>query len=268
MTKVMDYMDSFESQMLAVSGILVVVGGTMIIAPTVTKLGTNIFLKGFTKAFLMYSAARSKYRWKLRLKTPDVFRHVGDKFFKLDHDTASIDSPRNLAESIKVVSATVKKSNMCIDVVDKVNKALQELTESGTVILQMDQLAPSPDLLGFDDCSLEVVYIGHADPSKRIPAAEFGVKYKAKVCSGIVFPPYKVTDKIQKGFSTSKILHARTFHEKNLTPLAKKYAGLKANFYKDVVDPRVQKDHIDHKQVHVLLSENGNAPTTIMVTRR
>lgn len=246
---------------------LIVVGSTLIIAPKVWKYGKNIFRKGITNAFLVYSGARSNYRWRLRVKTPDFLRHMGDYVFQLDNN-ASIDSPRNLAESIQVVSATLTKTNMCVDVADKVNSCLQNITESGIVVLHLDQLASTPELPGFDNCSLEVIYFGHADPSKKIPAAEFGVKYNANVCSEVKFPPYKATEKIQKGFTTNKVLHARTFHEKNLTPLAKKYAGLKANFYADVVDPQVQKGHIDHKEVHVLLSENGKAPTTIIVKRK
>ena len=246
---------------------LIVVGSILIVAPKVWKYGKNILKKGIANAFLAYSGARSNYRWRLRVKTPDFLTHIGDYAFQLDKN-ASLDSPRNLAESIKVVSATLTKTNMCVDVADKVNSCLLNITESGFVVLHLDQLASTPELPGFDDCSLEVIYFGHADPSKKIPAAEFGVKYNANVCSEVKFPPYKATEKIQKGFTTNKVLHARTFHEKNLTPLAKKYAGLKANFYADVVDPQVQKGHIDHKEVHVLLSENGKAPTTIVVNRK
>lgn len=245
----------------------IVAGSSLVVAPKVWKYGKNIFRKGITNAFLVYAGARSNYRWRLRIKTPDLLRRMGDYVFQLDNN-ASIDSPRNLAESVRVVSATLTKANMCADVTDKINSCLGKITESGTVILHLDQLASTPELPGFDDCSLEVIYFGHANPLKKIPAAEFGVKYNAKVCSRIAFPPYKVTEKIQRGFTTNKVLHARTFHEKNLTPLAKKYAGLKANFYADVTDPQVQKGHIDHKEVHVLLSEGGKAPTTIVVKRK
>ena len=246
----------------AASGILLLASG-MIIAPTVSALAR----KGVTKAFLAYSGARSKYRWTLRLKTPNVFRPVGDYVFKLDGN-ASLDSPRNLVESIKVVSAILKKDNLCVDVADKINDELQAMPFYGTILLHLDRLETTAEKPGRDDCSLEVVYVGHANPEKKIPAAEFGVKYNGKVYSTIVFPPYKATEKIKKGFTTNKVLHARTFHEKNLTPLAKKYAGLKANFYDDVACPHVQKGHIDHKEVHVLLSENGKAPKTIVVKRK
>lgn len=248
-------------------GYLGIVASTAIVGPPAWRFGKKIFRKGITNTFLAYSGARSDYRWKFRVKTPDFLRRLGDYVFQLDKN-ASIDSPRNLAESILIVSATLSKTNMCVDVADKVKKELQNITNSGFVVLHLDQLASTPELPGFSDCSLEVIYFGHADPSKKIPAAEFGVKYNASVCSEVKFPPYKATDKIQKGFTTNKVLHARTFHEKDLTPLAKKYAGLKANFYADVADPQVQKGHIDHKEVHVLLSENGKAPTTIVVKRK
>ena len=239
----------------------------IVIAPKVFGLARRFFTRAVTKGFLVYSGARSKYRWRLRVKTPNCFRPVGDYVFKLG-ENATLDSPRNVVESIKVVSATLKKDNLCVDVADKVNDELKDMPFYGSILLHLDRLETTAEYPGDDDCSLEVVYKGHANPEKKIPAEEFGVKYNGKVYSTVVFPPYKATEKIKKGFTTNKVLHARTFHEKNLTPLAKKYAGLKANFYDDVACPHVQKGHIDHKEVHVLLSENGKAPKTIVVKRK
>ena len=255
--------DGLQDGLLVASGILCVVAGALVCAPTVSALCQKMM----TKAFMAYSGARSRYRWTLRLKTPDFLRPVGDLVFKLN-ENASLDSPRNLVESIKVLSAILKKDNLCVDVADKINHELQSIPPYGTVLLLLDQLETTAEKPGSDECSLEVSYVGHANPEKRIPAAEFAVKYNGKVYSTIAFPPYKATEKIQRGFTTNKVLHARTFHEKNLTPLAKKYAGLKANFYDDVASPHVLKGHIDHKEVHVLLSENGKAPKTIVVKRK
>lgn len=246
--------------------LLVILGRKLmkIIAPKVSNGGKHVL----TKAFLMYSRSRSAYRWNLRRKTPRFFRILGDYVFHLDKETACIDSPRNLPESIRVLSATFKINDMCTDVADKVNSCLQGLSgSSGNVVLYLNDFIQGPTA-GYEECSLEVLYIGHADPTKQIQAGQFGVKYSAKACSSIVFPPYKVTEKIQKGLVTNKVVHARTFHEKNLTPLAIKYAGLRSNFYRDVADPQVLKDHIDHKEVHVLLSEKGKAPHTIVATRK
>lgn len=252
---------------VVLAGCAVVAGSAMFIGlPSLSGLAR----KGVTNAFLLYARSRSKYRWTVRCKTPGFMRHLGDYVFQLDKNAASIDSPRNLAESIKVMNATFRKNNMCLEVTDKLNSCLRGMTESGNIILQLSELVKvvPGGMLGYEECSLEVLYLGHADPSKKIPAAEFGVKYNAKVCSSIVFPPYKVSEKIKKGLATNKVVHARTFHEKNLTHLATRYAGLRANFYRDVDDPTVQKDHIDHKEVHVLLSEKGKAPYTVVVTRK
>ena len=237
------------------------------IAPKVSTVARNVAAKGF----MVYCETRSKYRWRLRLKTPDFARPTLDWVLNLSA-TANVDSPRNVAESLEVVSATLRRKDMCVDVRHKVEECLKNgLGDTGKVALHMDELVPSTgnqELSLSSEWSLEVLYLGHADPSKRIPAEEFGVKYTAKAKAFILFPPYKATEKIKRGFTSNKVLHARTFHEKNLTPLAKKYAGLNANFYKDVVDPHVHKFHVDHPEMHVLVSERGKAPTTIIVSRK
>lgn len=262
--------EDIEIEYLLGAGFLLL--GAIIVAPTVSRVGKEVLRKVAAKGFMVYCETRSKYRWRLRLKTPNFARPTLDWVLNLSA-TASVDSPRNVAESLKVVSATLRREDMCVDVRHKVEEFVEKgLADTGKVALHMDELVPSagrnqePSLSS--EWSLEVLYLGHADPSKRIPAEEFGVKYTAKAKAFILFPPYKATEKIKRGFTSNKVLHARTFHEKNLTPLAKIYAGLKANFYKDVVDPHVHKFHVDHPEMHVLVSERGKAPSTIIVSRK
>lgn len=267
------YFESYKAMMWMIAKVGSTLGSTLLLVMVgrkLMKLVKIIAPKALTKAFLMYSRSRAAYRWNLRPKTPRFtgLTHLGDYVFHLDKETAGIDSPRSLPESIKVLSATFKKHDMCTDVADKVNSCLRGLEgSSGNVVLYLNDFIQGPTC-GNEECSLEVLYIGHADPTKQIQAGQFGVKYSARACSSIVFPPYKVTEKIKRGLTANKVVHARTFHEKNLTPLAIKYAGLRANFYRDVADPQVLKDHIDHKEVHVLLSEKGKAPHTIVATRK
>lgn len=233
---------------------------------------SKLLSSGISKVFGVYAETRSKYRWRHRPNTHASLRPVGDWIFNLNDDEASADSPRNMAESVKILSATLKKEDMCIDVSNSVQKRLEEAlietNQTGKVSLYLAELAPACDHVPGGKWSLEILYRGHADPTRRIPADEFGVKYIAEVFSPILFPPYSATEKIRKGLTANKVLHARTFHEKNLTPLAQKYAGLKANFYDDVADSHVQKGHIDHKEVHVILSQKGRPPTTIVATRK
>lgn len=263
-----------DKQFLVASGILLLVvpAGMVVknVAPTVLRVAQQVFFKGVSTVFVAYAEARSKYRWKHRVKTPTFLRPLGDWVFTLS-ETASVDCPKTIAESVKIVSAVLNRKDMQIDVSKEVQKRLDEgltpTNEIGKVTLYMDELV-GPNMPETSEWSLEVIYKGHADPTKRIPSAEFGVKYIAKVSSPVLFPPYRATDKIRKGLTVNKVLHARTFHEKNLTPLAKKYAGLNANFYEDVTDTHVQKNHIDHKEVHVILSQRGQSPTTVVVTRK
>ena len=254
------------SMFLLASGIFLLIGGGIVLAPTVSSVAKN----GASKAFMVYSEARSKYRWRLRLKTPNFARPTLDWVFKLS-SSASVDSPRSVAESLEVVSATLRREEMCVDVRSLVEECFKKgLSETGKVAIHMDELVPSKnqELGAASEWSLEVIYVGHADSSKRIPAEEFGVKYTAKSQAFILFPPYRATEKIKKGLTANKVLHARSFHEKNLTPLAKKYAGLNANFYKDVNDPHIHKFHVDHPEMHVLVSERGQAPSTVIVSRK
>lgn len=263
--------DEHRRGLLAASGILLLTACGMIVAPTVSRALKHVAREGATRIFLVYSDVQSKYRWKLRVKTPNWIRIPFDRFFGLN-ESASVDCPKNVTESVKVLSATLGTTNMNVDVTENMavclRKADQHNTfeELGSVVLYMHQFFDSA--VDVQEWSLEVIYLGHADPSKRIPAQEFGVKYVAKALEGITFPPYKATEKIKKGFKANKVVHARTFHEKHLTPLARKYAGLRANFYQDVEQQSVQKLHIDHKEVHVLLSENGKSPTTVVAQRK
>ena len=93
---------------------LIVVGSTLIIAPKVWKYGKNIFRKGITNAFLVYSGARSNYRWRLRVKTPDFLRHMGDYVFQLDNNAGS-ESPDAAAadKSFNCAEQTFSRKYIC-----------------------------------------------------------------------------------------------------------------------------------------------------------
>lgn len=219
--------------------------------------------KGLTRVIIAYAGARSNYRWTFRAKSPRLLQSVGDFLFKLD-ENATVDCPKNLVESIKVISANLKTENCSLEVSNELQSFLPEMDdEEGFIRLKISRLLYPAKSSG--EWSLDVVYRGHADPSKRISSGEYGVKYIAKEDCTIVFPPYSAKEKKKSGFKSSKVIYARTFHEKDLTILARKYAGLRANFYQDVSCPHVIKNYIDHKEVHVLLSAGGTASTTVVV---
>lgn len=259
-----------NSWLVAVSRGLMV-GVVFRYAPKVWRTMRQGFESCAYQVFLMYSDARSAYRWRLRLRTPGLLKPFGDWVFHLTPTRASVDSPKNVAESIVVVSASLTFDGKTTDVTERVQHVFRTSRlgyGSTKVALYAEDLLDDSGLSELGMWSLEIIYIGHADPSRRIPADEFAVKYVAKVSSAILFPPYEATEKIQKGLGTKKIIHARTFHEKNLTSLAKKYAGLRVNFYEDVQDSQVQKFHIDHQETHVLVSNKGAEPTTIVVSKK
>lgn len=227
-----------------------------------TKILHRIYYAGLIKVIFAYGETRSKYKWTWRSKTKPWLRSIGDYIFNLNED-ASVDAPTNLVESVVVTSASLTRKNCSIQVVNEVNSLLQDMTECGTIEIPIRHLLrtlPFPE----DDCSLDIEYKGHADPSRKIPAGHFAVKYRAKVDSTICFPPYSANEKIKKGFKANKIIYARAFHNKDLTSLAKTYGGLKANFYEDVSCQHVQKNYIDHKEVHVLISEDGCQRTKVV----
>jgi hypothetical protein len=226
------------------------------------------------RAFIVFSSLRSEYRWRLRMNTPKLLRPVGDWVFNLRPHYASVDCPRNVAESILILNARLTIEGETIEVAGKIQKKFREDTSgyghgSTKVALYVtDLLDDVRNLSDLGTWSLEIIYVGHADPRRLIPAAEFGVKYVASISSAILFPPYEATEKIRKGLGSTRIIHARTFHEWNLTSLATKYAGLRVNFYEDVQDSQVQKFYIDHQETHVLLSKKGAEPTTIIVSKK
>lgn len=224
------------------------------------------------QTFRVYSEMRSKYRWEYRLRVPDFIKPVGDSLFTLG-ENASVDLPTNVSESIKILRAhlTTTWNNVPIDVSKTVQSAFDTKrfcygsSKVAFYITDFHESIPCPNTDDdSDEWYLDIMYMGHSNPSKKIPAAEFGVRYNAKVSSALLFPPYEATEQIKKGLRANKVIHARTFHEKDLTELARKYAGLRANFYEDVNDSQVQKFYIDHSETHVLL----NNQKTIVVSNK
>lgn len=261
------------------SGLLLLFAVGAIVRESVKPTLENFRQRLHAKLFMMYSSTKTKYKWEVRKKCPKCLTAPLDHLFALNDITASVDSPRDIADGIKVVSATLRNEHMCVDVTSQMGECVSirvgvddEYAKIGEVMLYMGDLvkvsssSAAPDTGVDGDWSLDILYLGHAHPLKHVSAQEFGVKYVAKISEGILFPPYNAAETIRKGFKANKVVFARSFDERDLTPLAKKYAGLRANFYQDVDDPQVQKRYIDHTEAHVLLSENGKPPETIVVS--
>lgn len=203
----------------------------------------------------VYVRRRTTYAWKQRKQLPGFLRKLLDVVFNVDPCTASVDSPTRLGESIKVVSATLERDDMCIDVTQDLEKIFKKVDKSGYITVSMDDLVPKRTKW-VPDWEMDVVYLGHANPDKRIKAGRFAVKYRADSEEDVVFPPYSALESVKRGLGTKRILDAKTTN-KDVTDDARMYGGLRLTFYQDVDNNHIVKSYIGHKDVQVSIQSRG-----------
>lgn len=225
--------------------------------------------RSITECLFVYSRMRSTYRWKARRSVPRLLRRPIDYIFNLNSQLATLDCPADLRESICVTRAMLGRSDMCVDVTQDMNRLLDNMNDIGWVCVHMEDVLPIPfikeEVL---EWSLEVTYIGHANPKKRVPAAQFCVKYAAHPVDGVPFPPYPASENIKKGFGAPRVVSARSFYDEDLVDDAKIYAGLHANFYEDTVEQSILKNYIGTEEAVVLLAEKGRPVRSVVVNRQ
>lgn len=247
-------LDNPENNAFVVVGLLAIIGAGflgLLFKDDLALMSRKAAMWGI----VTYMKVRSDYRWSYRTKTPSFLRKIGDRILKVDSFTATVDCPSTLTESLKATKVVLTRKDMNLDVTDKFNDRLKFLYK-GIVAVHMEDLVP-PRVQEVDEWSLEIMYMGHADPSQKIQASEFAVKYTADASEPIIFPPYSADRKIKRGLGHPKISSAKTVGDEEVGLLAKKYAGLNVNFYKDLTDPHVMKNHIDSEGTRVLISQKG-----------
>ena len=203
------------------------------------------------KAFRYYSKVVTSYRWNYRKRIPYMFRNFTDRVTNVDSFDATVNCPGNISESIKILEATLSRPDMCVDVTHELSNFMNNLEDDwGVVNVYAHDILPKSIKYAHDinnkniRWQLEVFYLGHADPERKIKAEEFAVKYECEThFKGILFPPYSASEKIKKGLGTPRITKAENQFS-DMVVEANKYAGLKKDFYEGCEELGVIKSYI------------------------
>jgi len=229
---------------------------------------SNFLIK---KTFQKYSSVVSAYKWEYRKSTPGTFVPLLDKILSVDPFYATVNCPSTISESIKIVEATLTRKDMCIQVTEEFRCAIRHIGKEGTIKIYMNDLLPNilRHMKSSVTCQwgVEVTYLGHADPNKKISAEEFSVKYECSnpVSDSIVFPPYSALEKIKKGLGLPKVVRAVGDYNQNMTVEAAAFAGLKTDFYEGCDRPHVVKSYIGNEnETFVEITHLGDVKSLIL----
>ena len=224
-----------------------------------------------TKAFKYYSKIVTSYRWEYRKFIPYSFRKVTDRIMCVDSFDATVNCPGDTSESIKILKAIMSRPDMRVDVTEELSKFMHNIEDEwGVVNVYAHDILPKSikyihDVTKNSKWQLEVFYLGHADPGRRIKAEEFAVKYECENhFKGVLFPPYSAYEKIKKGLGVTKITKAENQFS-NMIVEANKYAGLKKDFYEGCEDLGVVKSYIGSPHVTYVEVSGRDGIQTLML---
>jgi len=228
---------------------------------------SNVFNGAGKRVFMQYSKLVTNYKWKYRKYLPSYLMKLSDKILSIETQSATVNCPRDITESVTITEAILTKHDMCIDVTNDMSEWTKQIDKSGYITIYMDELVP----ISFQNTSdnslweLEVSYLGHSDPIKKIEAQQFCVKYECHGGdNGIVFPPYSASEKIKKGLGLPKITKAMN-EQGNMLSEAYRYAGLRKNFYKDCENDFIVKPYIGSlHDTYVEISHKGSVEVLVI----
>lgn len=211
-------------------------------------------------AFSTYSSKKKTYMWSTMKYAPGRYpwsRTILDKVFMVDPLWTRLNSGSKKSDSVFINRAMLSTQTFCVDVTDQIEDLKGDLDdpfmgENGQISIGIsDILNLDADLIG--TWNLDVTYTGHANSSKKLEARQFAVRYQSKGEEEVLFPPYSVSEKTDKGLNIVRVLSAVDVDGRDRSLDAKMYAGLKATFYEDLSD-EVMKNYLPGKQTIVTLS--------------
>lgn len=92
--------------------------------------------------------------------------------------------------------------------------------------------------------SVNIKYSGHSNVTKRLEAGTFYVKYSGMGLDYVNFPPYPSTDCVKKGLGVTRVISAQLSDKSYCTEEARRSAGLKGSFYRDLSNSNVHKNTV------------------------
>ena len=210
----------------------------------------DILCKYIHRTSLKLMKTRSNYIWITRKNRCHHIKKIMDKIFIVDPVSASVNSSSKSSERVVIDNAIVTRGVKSKDVTNEMRRILVDfddpfMGDNGQITIDLMDIVPdmATDNGANDSWCIEITYRGHSDPSKRIEARTYSVKYKSNWKDIITFPPYSIHDMPARGLGSEKILTATTV-DGDMTHMSRQYAGMKVNFYNDCSD-EVLKNHMN-----------------------
>lgn len=196
-----------------------------------------------------YTRVRSEYYWLHRSTLPRVLRCPVDFVMGVDSSNSKVDTPTKTSESVSIDSCIASNNGMSVELLSYVRGLLPMLDAPGSGDKLCICLADGiDDYFGYNNepCTLDILYKGHSNPSKKIPAKTYFVRYNVSEGEVVQFPPYGALERQRKGFGVNKIKSAFTVgpSASDVTKVSQIFAGPRNNFYVDCADESVAKEFI------------------------
>jgi len=212
---------------------------------------TDTLFKYVHKASLKFIKTRSDYIWINRNHFNNSLKKIIDKILIVNPEIASVNASSKSSDRIIIEHAIASRGDTSKDVTVEMRSILVDfddpfMGDNGQITIDLVDIVPNMATDTGEDNSwyIEITYRGHSDPSKRIEARTYSVKYKANWKDIITFPPYSINDKPVRGLGCTKVLSALSSNGGDVTQISKQYAGMKVNFYSDCSD-EVLKNHMN-----------------------
>ena len=218
-----------------------------------------------------HTRCKSNYYWFHRSSFPRILRWIIDVVLGVNSTNSLVDNPTKPSECVRIDSAIMQTEVFNAEVGPFLSEKLVELDVSGArdrVMFTGSDIVSSK-LMKFDEpCIIDVWYRGHSNPSKKIPAKDYFVRYDLGAGEVAQFPPYGVWERQQKGFGARKIKSAvvESCNNLDVTAQAQKCAGPRRNFYVDCDDQAVVKSFIGVDDVTIVTyTGSGKGCTKILL---
>lgn len=218
-----------------------------------------------------HTKSKSNYYWFYRSSFPRILRWIVDVVLGVNSTNALVDNPIKPSECVRINSVIMRTEEFNAEVGSFLSEKLLELNAPGAldrVMFTASEIVSSR-LMYFDEpCVIDVRYRGHSNPSKKIPAKDYFVRYDLGAGEVAQFPPYGVWERQQKGFGVRKIKRAvaESCNNLDVTAQAQACAGPRRNFYVDCEDQAVVKSFIDvDQETIVTYTGSGKEGTKILL---
>ncbi len=190
------------------------------------------------------NSVKSNYMWDLRSKQSLLVRNFIDWSYGINSDIAD----QNLAsgtDSIYIWGAYATYKGKTYDV-EYMLDSMWDYGDGIQIKFLLHNLLCQEQIVieSNETISVNIKYSGHSNVTKRLEAGTFYVKYSGMGLECVNFPPYPSTDCVKKGLGVTRIISAQLSDKSYCTEEARRSAGLKGSFYRDLSNSNVHKNTV------------------------